>query len=789
MPRRRENKGQQAYRKGLDEGRDVSLGALYRDIAVSRGDFEGGEEKLVKKKHPPFVRLCKKINRKFPSLGRGAKFQPQYREAVAFLGWELTAADFTAMIQFVMLSTAMLSLVIGSAIWFLFGELVLAMAGNPLMVPLYIFAPLLILVLGATYYVQNYPLGQVKNEQVKALTHVPEIIGYMIMSLKLVPNLERAIEFSADHGRGRIAEEFRKMLWDVQIGVYRTLSEALDALAYRWGKFSSEFKSALMRVRGSVIEDTEAKRYLLLDKTMEEILDSVKTKMEQYARGLSQPATTLFYIGVLLPLILIIILPVGSTFSGAALADPIVMVLIYNIGIPLIAFLFAYSLIKQRPPTYEPPKIPDNYPGLPKKWTAQQGNFRMDLRLLIMIVFVVGISASFIINTEGLPPKSLFEAFGMQEGDPQIIPYVPGEAEVMERAGLTPGYYDIPGGKLYDEQYRLYIATGFSTEEAEKEAAGKVAMQKQLFFLEADNDTTPLYFIFGSLITISMCAFFYLYFRNVHKRKVQLEIMELESEFKESIYVLASRLGENKPVEEALKHTRDFLPDLKISKTIFTKTLDNITLLGMPLQAAIFDKNFGSLKNIPSQTLIGGMKIMVDSVEMGVGVAARTLMSLSMQLTNSEKVNRMLSVLISDITGMMKTMSLIIAPLVLGITTSLQKIVVVTISQIAGSGSLESATKSAQPMPGVPANFSGFDMGSFINADVIGSIATPTQFVFIVALYVLELVIIMIYFTTKIEEDNDVLMKMNLATALPIAVIVFVITMFFADMFISGFAG
>ena len=789
MPRQGGKKEEPAYRRDMELGREVSLGALYGDIAISGGVFEEGEGRLVRKKHHPFVTLCKRINRQFPSFGRGAKFQQQYREAVAFLGWELTAADFTAMIQFTMLSTALLSLVAGSLAWFFLGDLVLAIAGNPLMVPLYIFAPLLLIVLGATYYVQNYPLGQVRNEQVKALTHVPEIIGYMIMSLKLVPNLERAVEFSAEHGRGRIAEEFRKILWDVQIGVYSTLSEALDALAYRWGKFSSEFKSALMRVRGSVIEDTDAKRYLLLDKTMDEILDSIKIKMEQYARGLSQPATTLFYIGVLLPLILIIILPVGSTFSGAALADPVVMILIYNIGIPLIAFLFAYSLIKQRPPTYEPPKIPDNYPGLPKKWTAQYGKFRMDLRLLIGIVFIVGISASYALNTEGFPPKSLFETLNMQEGDQQVIPYVPSEAEVMERAGLTPGYYNIPDGKLYTEEYRAFITAGYSPEEAETKVAGKVSLQKQLFFLEADNDITPIFFIFGSLITISLCAFLYLYFTSVHKRKIQLEIMELESEFKESIYILASRLGENKPVEEALKHTRDFLPDLKISKTIFTKTLDNITLLGMPLQAAIFDRNFGAMKNIPSQTLIGGMKIMVDSVEMGVGVAARTLMSLSMQLSNSEKVNKMLSVLISDITGMMKTMSLIIAPLVLGITTSLQKIVVVTISQIAGSGSLEKAAQTTQTMQGVPASFSGFDMGSFINADVIGSIATPTQFVFIVALYVLELVIIMIYFTTKIEEDNDVLMRMNLATALPIAVIVFVVTMFFSNMFISGFAG
>ena len=98
------------------------------------------------------------------------------------------------------------------------------------------------------------------------------------------------------------------LIWNVQIGVYNSLSEGLDALAYQWGKYSDEFKRSLMRIRASVIENTEAKRYALLDQIMSDMLESIRNKMEQYARDLSQPSTMLFYIGVLLPLLLIIIL-------------------------------------------------------------------------------------------------------------------------------------------------------------------------------------------------------------------------------------------------------------------------------------------------------------------------------------------------------------------------------------------------------------------------------------------------------------------------------------------------
>src|SRR3989344_1712758 len=107
-----------------------------------------------------------------------------------------------------------------------------------------------------------------------------------------------------------------------------------------------------MRVRASVIEPTEAKRHAILDKTMDEILESIKLKMEQYARDLSQPSVMLFYIGVLLPLILIIILPVGSSFSGAPLANPVFLALIYLIFIPGFTLWFAQTqIVSKRPPT------------------------------------------------------------------------------------------------------------------------------------------------------------------------------------------------------------------------------------------------------------------------------------------------------------------------------------------------------------------------------------------------------------------------------------------------------
>ena len=754
--------------------REPTPGELYGQISISERDLTGADQLLVMEKPNWFVKFCKNINIRFPSLGAGAKWQPKYKEAIDFLGWKISAQEISAGIKFVMFVSVILAIVAGIILYFLIGDLLANLFGIPLMVPIIIFGPLIIAAFGATTYIQGYPSSAAKQEQVKALTYVAEIVGYLIMSIKLVPNLEKAIEFAAKHGRGKIAEDFKKLLWDVQLGNYTTLSEGLDALAYKWGNFSSEFKHALMRIRASVIENSEAKRYAVLDHTMEEILASIKGKMEDYARSLSEPSVLLFYVGVLLPLILIIILPVGSTFSGAPLANPLVLFLIYDVVIPAVTFIFALTVVRTRPPTYVAPKIPDNYPGLPKKWSMKLGKQQLDLRMLMAIVLIAGLSVSFYLGVEGIPPKVFME----NPEELQLVPAMRTVPEVLKANDLPDDYFDEGASHYFD----------LLAQEGSQEAAIKrLDMERQLFFMQPNNDVTPSLLVFGILITLSLVAFVYLNFTSVYKRKIQLEIMEMESEFKDSLYVLASRMGENKPVEEALKYTMEFLPKLKVSQTIFARTIENISLLGMPLETAVFDKSYGSLRDMPSPIIRGTMRLMIDSVQLGVNVAARTLMSLSMQLTNAEEVNKTLRTLISEVSGMMRSMGMIIAPIVLGITTGLQKIVVITISNIAGSDVFSSAG-NLSGVEGLPGGFSSYEFSGMMNPEALAGIASPTQFVFMVAAYIVMLVLIMTFFISRLEEDNDLLLRMNIAKALPISVAIFVVSMIATNALLAGFS-
>ncbi len=723
-------------------------GEIYSSIAIDSRDFSKPSDKLSKKKSNAYVTFCKKINEKFSGLGKNATYTDEYQKAIDFLDWDLSAEEYSATVKFVLIVGLFLAVVISGSIFYLFGETISNALGSSMLTYLLVFGIPIGLVFYLYIFVQKYPLNKVQDEKIKALTFVPEILGYMIMSMKLVPNLEKAIEFASEHGHGKIAEDLKKLLWEVKVGIKNSVAEALDELAYKWGDISVELKKGLMKIRSSVIESSESKRYQLLDQTMNDTLVSVKGKLEDYARTLNQPATVMFYLGILLPLLLIIVLPVGSAFSGSAMAQPIYLIMIYNIAIPLGCFFYARSVIKKRPPTYVPPVIPDNYPGLPKKNTLKIKDFQINVFILIVIIMGVGIfSGIFLQTTLGVTKEKILEE---------------------EFNTTTPVW-------------------GCTTEELNAKALNPKVMcaEEAAFWAEPKNMIIPYYIIFSLFIAISLSISLWCYATSVYKRKVQLQTETQEKEFKDALYIIASRLGENKPIEDAFDHTRQFLPKSTVAKDIFGKTVDNIRVLGLTLNSAVFDKNYGALKNNPSTIINSAMRLVVDSVQMGVNVAAKTLISYSMQLRNTDEINRLLSTLIAEITSTLNSMAKFIGPIILGVTTTLHKVVISTLSSVASSGALE---EMASSLEGIDTTGMGLDIqsmssfGSSLNMDVISKIATPTAFTIIVAIYVIEIVLIMTFFTTMIEQENMILVKYRIAQTLPVATILFVLTVILANM-------
>lgn len=724
-------------------------GEIYSSIAIDSRDFSKPSDKISKKKLHPYVIFCKKVYSKFSGLGNNAKYNEEYQKAIDFLNWDLSAEEYSATLKFVLIAGIFLAAIVSGLINHFFIKTINNAFGSAIFAYLLVFGIPFALVFYLYIFVQKYPLNKVQDEKIKALTFVPEILGYMIMSMKLVPNLEKAIEFASEQGHGKIAEDLKKVLWEVKVGIKNSVAEALDELAYKWGDVSIELKKGLMKIRSSVIESSESKRFQLLDQTMNDTLVSVKGKLEDYARTLNQPATIMFYLGILLPLLLIIVLPVGSAFSGSAMAQPIYLILIYNIAIPLGCFFYARSIIKKRPPTYVPPVIPENYPGLPKKNNIKFKALQINVFIIIAIILGTGLfTGVFLQTTFGVTKEKILEE---EFGDAQYV------------------FTDCTSEELLSKQTNPKF----------------MCASERTFWNDPKNMITPYYLIFALFISIALSISLWCYATSVYKRKIQLQTENQEKDFKDALYIIASRLGENKPIEDAFEHTRRFLPKSTVANDIFGKTVDNIRVLGLTLDSAVFDKNYGSLKNNPSTIINSAMKLVVASVQMGVNVAAKTLISYSIQLRNTDEINRLLSTLIAEITSTLNSMAKFIGPIILGVTTTLHKVVVSTLSSVAQSGALEDMSES---LKNLNTTGMGIDMGTLssfsgsINTDVVSSIAGPTVFTIIVAIYVIQIVLIMTFFTTMIEQENLVLVKYRIAQTLPIATLLFVFTIILSNM-------
>jgi len=747
------------------EKKDFTLGKLYSGIRADK-KIENDEEKTRKYEDPTYVKICKKIYKRFPNFGKAKKFKPDIDDAVKFLDWKLKPKVYDSAVKTISIFSIVFLFIVLIVSYFVFLSLYNSdkISYSPMVLTFGVLLVLGGIIAGIIYYFMNYPLTRAKKEQRLSLVYLPEVVGYMTMSLKLVPNLERAVKFAALQGKGKLAEDLRKILWNVNIGIYNNVEEALDELAYKWKKFSPEFKEAIMMIKSAMIEDSDARREELLDKTMSVLLDAIKIKMDTVARGLSQPSLVLFYVGILLPLLLVIILPIGAVFANLSVANVWSLALVYDVFLPLFVFLYARHVIKGMPALYKPPTVPYKYKGLPKKGHMRIGKLQINLKIFVAIVFIIGILLSIFLQIN----------FGVTL------------QSVMKKEQLPQKYIDNPDAyfqKLANDSYMAKYGKPPSADVLAKETLA----QKKLFLMQPGHDTTPFYIIYGFALTLALVIFLYFFFDSYYRRKIQKYYINMEQEFKETLYILASRLGEGKPMEQALKSTKQFFSDLTVSQDLYAKTIDNLNLLGLPLEQAFFDPTFGSLRYNPSMLINNNIRLIVGATQLGVKTAAKTILAIIMQIKNIDEIKELVKKVTLDIIQMMNTMTTMIAPAVLGITVSMEKIVVTTLNSLASSGSFSSSASntSMASMNGMGSLNPSQLMGSFQMSN-ISNIASPFAFNIIVIIYVVLLVLILSYYTSNLQENNELAMKQLMAFTVPVAVVIFILSSLGAKLLLGG---
>ena len=211
-------------------------------------------------------------------------------------------------------------------------------------------------------YLSEYPKIHARFMKIHSLGDIPEILSYIVMSMKLVSNMERAISFAANNSERPLARDLRKLIWDMHVRVYTGIDDATIAFANQWGKNSEYFKRALHLVKSSTNEPDEAQRVITLNKSLDIVLEGTRHMMVGFAARLKTPTYILYSIFILIPLALVALLP-ALTIVGVRI-DAVILILLYDLILPLATFGYAEYILLQRPATFPPPRISDSHPHL-----------------------------------------------------------------------------------------------------------------------------------------------------------------------------------------------------------------------------------------------------------------------------------------------------------------------------------------------------------------------------------------------------------------------------------------
>ena len=157
------------------------------------------------------------------------------------------------------------------------------------------------------------------------------------------------------------------------------------------------------------------------------------------------------------------------------------------------------------------------------------------------------------------------------------------------------------------------------------------------------------------------------------KEGIRERLETLESEFSETLFSLGNRLSLGKPIEGAMKDAAKKNEELEISN-LFKKTLRNIEDGGMSLKNALFDKDFGSAWEYPSNLIHSVLKVIIRSADKDIEIASLTSISISKYIKRMKSVEDDLKDSLSSETTSMEFLGSFLGPLIAGISVTMAAI-------------------------------------------------------------------------------------------------------------------
>jgi len=486
-----------------------------------------------------------------------------------------------------------------------------------------VFLSLLIVLVG---FALIKPLTAIPNQiankwRLMAGNQMVLCVLYVVMYMRHTSNLEHAIKFASQHIGNPLALDFRKIFWDVEMGKYSTIKESLDNYLLEWKDYNLEFVEAFHLIESSLYETSDEKRVERLEKALQIILDGTYDRMMHFAHTLKNPITMLHMLGIILPILGLIMLPLVGSLLGVKWW---MLGLFYNLVLPIFVFFMGQKLLTKRPSGYGEQDITEINPELKK---YENINF-------------LGINMSPIV-----PAFFVFFLFCIVGFMPLIVHQIDPTFDISMGDKL---------GSLLD--YR--------------EGNGPFGVGSALL---------SLFVVLG--IGFGVGTYYKIKTRKLIKIRDKLK--SLEKEFSGSLFQLGNRIGEGIPSEIAFGKVAENMQGTNTGN-FFSLINSNMRGFGMGLEDAIFDSKRGAILSFPSSLIESSMSILIESSRKGPNVVAKSLISISVYVERIRGVAERLKDLLADITSSMKGQISFMTPLIAGVVVGLGCMMTNLIGRITG---------------------------------------------------------------------------------------------------------
>ncbi len=558
-----------------------------------------------------------------------------------------------------------------------------------------------LLLIGAILAIK--PLGRVpefiaNNWRLKASNQMVLSIFYVVTYMRHTSNLEKAIEFASEHLAPPLSLDLKKVLWDVETEKYSTVKESLDLYLETWKKWNIEFIEAFHLVESSLYEGDESRRLNALDKALDVILDETYEKMLHYAHNLQNPITMLHMLGIILPILGLVILPLVVSFMEGVRWYHLAV--IYNLLLTVVVYYIGKNILSKRPTGYGDTDIAEENPELKKyrNILIKIGRQEMQMTPLFVSVFV-GV-VFFLI---GLSPL-IFHAVGIPD-------------------------FGFGGEDLASTCGQKYCFLEYRTSATGQEIGpyGLGAAIASLFI--------PLSF------GIAIGLYYRLKSKNVIK--IRERAKQLELEFASALFQLGNRLGDNLPVEIAVGKVADVMEGT-VSGNFFRLVSLNIKSLGMSIERAIFDPMHGALASFPSNLIESSMKVLTQAIKKGPLIAAQALTNVSRYIKEIHKVNERLKDLMADVISSMKSQIKFLTPAIAGVVIGITSMITAILGKL------------SQQLQQVTTSVGGAESAAPTGILGLFGDGVPTYyFQLIVGVYVVQITFILTVIANGVENGSD----------------------------------